>query len=415
MLQTVRDPLEDPIIQLQLAFRNKDTQKAKQIIRDNGLIIRDGRVFVSEQDYAECKYRSGYYNMLQQIRKILLNSLYGSLLNKGSRFYDKRLGQSVTLTGRVITKHMASTINQQITGKYEHIGGVVYYGDTDSVYFSVHDYFTRELKLDFEFTVENVIALYQRMGEVVSESFPAFMDNTFNTGLKNGRIIDAGLEAIGKSGLFWAKKRYVMLKVWDDGFTKDPTDMKSLKAMGIEIKRSDTALYIQKFLQNMLLQLLNGATEPELRKLVSDFKKDFAKQQPWELASPKTVKKLSKWTTVVESGGSCSVGHVTAALNWNKLRAIAGDLRVPHATDGTRILVCKLKPKNHLNMTCIGYPVEVGDNLPQWFTELPFDWDAMEKAVMEKKLSNLFSILEMDIGIHESSKMVINNDVFVWD
>ena len=118
-------------------------------------------------------------------------------------------------------------------------------------------------------------------------------------------------------------ERYVMLKVWDDGFMKDPTDMKSLKAMGIEIKRSDTALYIQKFLQNMLLQLLNGATESELRKLVSDFKKDFAKQKPWELASPKTVKKLSKWSTLVSSTDRLAISSGVSRSETFKPFAIA--------------------------------------------------------------------------------------------
>lgn len=414
MLVKVMDPLDDPIIALNKAFKNKNVELARKIIKDNGLVIRDGKVFASEEDTYECKYRSGYFKMLQQIRKILLNSLYGSLLNKGSRFYDKRLGQSVTLTGRSITKHMASTINHHFTGEYTHTGGVVYYGDTDSVYFSAHDYF-KSINKDFEFTTENVVALYQEVGEVVSKSFPLFMDKTFNTGLVNGRIIDAGLEAVGISGLFWAKKRYVMLKVWDDGFYKDPADPDSLKAMGIEIKRSDTMKYIQEFLHNTLMKLLNGASESELRDLVRAFKKDFANQQPWLLASPKTIKKFSKWVQVVEAGGRCSVGHVSAALNWNTLREMAGDKRVPAATDGTRIYVCKLKPSNQYGMKTVGYPADVADNLPEWFKNLPFDWDAMEKAVIEKKLTNLFSILDMDIGINESSKLSLDNPMFVWD
>ena len=408
------DPLDDPLIQLSIAFKNKNVELAKKIIKDNGLIIKDGKVFAKDEDRDECKYRSGYFKMLQQIRKIMLNSLYGSLLNKGSRFYDKRLGQSVTLTGRVITKHMASTINKFTTGNYDHTGGVVYYGDTDSVYFSVYEHYVNTNK-DFEFTEKNVVEHYQEIGDVVSESFPGFMDKTFNTGLKNGRIIDAGLEAVGISGLFWAKKRYVMLKVWDDGFYKDPSKPGSLKAMGIEIKRSDTMKYIQEFLQNTLMKLMNGATETELRELVRAFKKDFAKQQPWMLASPKTIKKFSKWVEKVESGGKCSVGHVTAAINWNNLRDLAGDQRVPKATDGTRIFVCKLKPNNQYGINSIGYPADVAENLPEWFKNLPFDWDAMEKAVIEKKLTNLFSILNMDIGITENSKLVLDNPMFVWD
>jgi DNA polymerase elongation subunit (family B) len=47
-----------------------------------------------------------YYDKRQLVRKILLNSAYGALLNEHCRFYDKRIGQSVTLSGRQIVKHM---------------------------------------------------------------------------------------------------------------------------------------------------------------------------------------------------------------------------------------------------------------------------------------------------------------------
>ena len=42
-----------------------------------------------------------YWDKRQLVRKILLNSAYGALLNEHCRFYDKRIGQSVTLTGIV--------------------------------------------------------------------------------------------------------------------------------------------------------------------------------------------------------------------------------------------------------------------------------------------------------------------------
>jgi len=57
----------------------------------------------------------------------------GALLNAGSRYFDQRLGQSVTLSGRTITKHMASETNKFVTGIYDHYGEAVISGDTDSV------------------------------------------------------------------------------------------------------------------------------------------------------------------------------------------------------------------------------------------------------------------------------------------
>lgn len=71
-----------------------------------------------------------YYDKRQLVRKILLNSAYGALLNEHCRFYDKRIGQSVTLSGRQIVKHMMSYINEVITGKYAHDGDTIVYGDS---------------------------------------------------------------------------------------------------------------------------------------------------------------------------------------------------------------------------------------------------------------------------------------------
>lgn len=58
--------------------------------------------------------------------------MYGAILNPGCRFFDKRIGQSTTLSGRQIVKHMSAEVNKIITGEYDHVGKAVIYGDTDS-------------------------------------------------------------------------------------------------------------------------------------------------------------------------------------------------------------------------------------------------------------------------------------------
>jgi len=71
-----------------------------------------------------------FYDKRQLVRKILLNSAYGALLNIHCRFYDIRIGQSTTLCGRQIVKHMGSHLNEQITGNYDHNGEAIIYGDS---------------------------------------------------------------------------------------------------------------------------------------------------------------------------------------------------------------------------------------------------------------------------------------------
>ena len=82
---------------------------------------------------AETPEDKAFWDKRQLVKKINLNSLYGAILNPGCRFFDKRIGQSTTLTGRIIAKHMDAHVNEAITGTYDHVGEAIIYGDTDSV------------------------------------------------------------------------------------------------------------------------------------------------------------------------------------------------------------------------------------------------------------------------------------------
>ena len=88
-----------------------------------------------------------FWDKRQLVKKINLNSLYGALLNPGCRFFDIRIGQSVTLTGRCITKHMAAKTNEIVAGKYDHSGESIIYGDTDSVFIDFVDTTSLAFKL----------------------------------------------------------------------------------------------------------------------------------------------------------------------------------------------------------------------------------------------------------------------------
>jgi DNA polymerase elongation subunit (family B) len=94
---------------------------------------------------ATTKQDQEFWDKRQLVKKINLNSLYGAILNPGCRFFDKRIGQSTTLTGRAIAFHMDSFVNECITGKYDHTGDAIIYGDTDSVYFSAWPVLQKEV------------------------------------------------------------------------------------------------------------------------------------------------------------------------------------------------------------------------------------------------------------------------------
>ena len=354
---------------------------------------------LAKEAYGTDKFE--YYDKRQLVRKILLNSAYGALLNEHCRFYDKRIGQSVTLSGRQIVKHMMSTINESVTGDYNHEGPAIVYGDTDSCYFTAYPILKPQIESgELEWNKETCIGLYDGIADQANESFPAFMEKAFHAPRKNGAIIKAGRELIGDRAIFIVKKRYAINIFDKEGKRKDKDgQLGDIKAMGLDLKRADTPKYVQEFLMNVLQMVLQqGKGRDEVIEAVKDFKRILTAQDSWTKGSPKGVNKLTYYGDLEAksaSGRANMPGHVRAALNYNYLRRVNGDQYSQKIIDGMKVIVCKLKP-NALGFTSVAYPVDEL-RLPQWFCELPFDDAAMEQTLVDEKIDNLLGVLEWDI------------------
>jgi len=355
-----------------------------------------------------------YWDKRQLVKKINLNSLYGAILNAGCRFFDNRIGQSTTLTGRQITKHMAGKINEIITGEYDHVGKAIIYGDTDSCYFSAYT----TLRDDIEngsvpWTKDSVIELYDTIGDSASDTFPKFMQDAFHCPKTRGEVIKAGREIVASKGLFITKKRYAAL-VYDNEGKRLDVDGKSgkMKPMGLDLKRSDTPVAIQEFLTNVLLMVLEGYSKEDCLEYITAFRTDFKARPGWEKGSPKRANKITEYKAKEKKAGKTNMpGHVRASINWNTLKRMNDDKYSMSITDGAKVIVCKLKD-NPMSFTSVAYPVDEL-RLPDWFKELPFDDSAMETTVIDEKLKNLIGVLDWDISSTRSDNTF--NKLFDFD
>ena len=345
-----------------------------------------------------------YWDKRQLVKKINLNSLYGAILNPGCRFFDKRIGQSTTLTGRAIAKHMAGKVNEIITGDNNHVGKAIIYGDTDSCYFSAY----KTLKKDIDsgaipWTKETVIQLYDQIAEEVNSTFPQFMLDAFHTPKTRGEVIKAGREIVGSKSLFITKKRYAVLYYDKEGKRLDVEDKPGkIKAMGLDLKRSDTPEFIQNFLSDILEKVLTGHTETQVLDHITEFRTNFKARPGWEKGSPKRANNISAYRGKEEKAGKTNMpGHVRASLNWNTLKRMMDDKYSMQITDGAKVIVCKLKD-NPLGFTSVAYPVDEL-RLPKWFKELPFDHEEMESTIIDNKLENLIGVLNWDIRSTEQT------------
>lgn len=409
------------------ALYKKDAKVVAQVMVNHGFVIEDGRIKATNE--ADANYWKTFWNQRQQARKILLNSLYGALLNSSMKFYDKRIGQSVTLTGRSIAKHMNSKINEIITGEYDFKGEAIIYADTDSSYFSAKAVWQKRPEYaSFEFTRDNIIALYDGIGDEVNASFPEFMHKGFNTGLERGGIIAAGRELVASKGLFIKKKKYAVLMYDKEGERYDINGKPGkLKVMGLDLKRSDTPQYMQDFLEDVLMSTLTGKTQEDIFDMIKTFRRDFRNKPGWEKGSPKKCNGLTEKTNLVANASAGKLdlyemkkagekkkrdvisGHVQASMNYMTLRKMHHDNFSMALTDGSKIIVCKLKA-NPMGMTSVAYPIDE-PHLPQWFKELPFDHETMEETIIDFKLQNLLGVLKWDLSKANDD---VDNDLFIW-
>jgi DNA polymerase elongation subunit (family B) len=340
-----------------------------------------------------------FWDKRQLVKKINLNSLYGALLNPGCRFFDKRIGQSTTLTGRTIAKHMDAFINECITGVYDHVGDAIIYGDTDSCYFSAWPAVKDDVAAGkMEWNKDIAIQLYDNISDQVNESFPGMMERAFHVPRHMGEVIKGGRELVAEKGLFIKKKRYAVLITDLEGKRLD-VDGKpgKVKAMGLDLKRSDTPKVVQDFLSDILLDVLTGSQRDHIIEKVREFKIKFQERPAWEKGTPKRVNNLTKYTAAEAKEGRANMpGHVRAAINWNNLKRMHGDNYSTSIVDGMKTIVCKLRD-NPLGYTSVGYPTDEL-HIPQWFKDLPFDDSKMEAGIVDQKVENLLGVLEWQIS-----------------
>ena len=352
-----------------------------------------------------------YWDKRQLVKKINLNSLYGAILNPGCRFFDKRIGQSTTLTGRQIVKHMSAEVNKIITGEYDHVGKAVIYGDTDSVYFSAWPVLQDDIESGkLEWSVEKCITLYDQVAEQANTTFTDFMAKAFHCPKSRSEVIAAGREIVAQSGLYITKKRYAALVIDNEGFRTD-VDGKpgKVKAMGLDLRRSDTPVFMQKFLSELLLMVLTDVPQKEVLDRITEFRKEFSERPGWEKGSPKRANKIGHYQRLEQKQGKANMpGHVRASINWNTLKRMNGDKYSQEIVDGMKVIVCKLK-QNPLGYTSVAYPTDEL-RIPEWFKELPFDDAAMAETIIDNKLDNLIGVL--DYPLEDTKQHTTFNSLF---
>jgi len=388
-----------------------------------------------DPEYLKQTDLSEYYDMLQGVKKVLLNSSYGATLNEFCRFFDARLGASCTGSGRQITTHMINTISicllgddapkliktiehdkktGEVTNEYSidippGIGPL--YGDTDSSYFVMDGLVN---------TVEEGIACADAVAAQVNASFPDFIREAFHCQPGFDTLIEANREVVATAGIFRAKKKYILLVADMEGNRIDPDDTKkSLKSQGSDIKISSTPEEVRTLLKEVTMTILKGGERKTVEECVMKFRRnlnDNPDVRPLDYAIVTSVKNLDEYVEKYERiekpglGSAKLPNNVRSAMNHN----LALDLFAPHdkkIMSGMKIKIVWLMPNDH-GFASMAFSSETED-LPGWFVDnFEIDLKTTELKLVDQKLKNILEPVGWEIPTEHT---VVVNKLLSFD
>ncbi len=280
------------------------------------------------------------FDMLQYSFKIMLNSAYGALSNKGYRWFDPKLSESVTKSGQLTIRWVERDINAHLN---KLLGTVdqkfVIYCDTDSAYVRLSELVkARWSDLPASQIVDKVDEFCKTVIEpIIEESFARFTKH-FN---HRENVLVMKREAIAAKGIWTAKKRYI-LNVWDmEGFRYDSPQ---LKMQGIEAVKSSTPSAAREFIKEGLKVIMNG-TKTEFITFMTEKRAEFETKPYGEVAFPRSCNNLTGYTnsTFIYNKG-CPI-HVRGALMFNHVVTKMGlQDEIKLIENGDKIKFCHLKP-----------------------------------------------------------------------
>jgi DNA polymerase elongation subunit (family B) len=310
-------------------------------------------------------------------RKIQLNSLFGAWANYFFRYFDDRIAEGITTTGQLIIQQVGRALDEYLnkvcgTKDYKYS----FYSDTDSCYITldplVKKFYADKSKAEIVGILDRICE--EKITDVINRSCKelAFYTNAFDPKIIFKR------EAIADRGIFVAKKRYALNVYNNEGVSYDPP---KLKVMGLEIVRSSTPEVIRNSLKEAVRVAIT-TDQQTMQDYIGAYKKEFMQLPPEEIAFPRGVNNLKKYSSASHIYATGCPMHVRGALLYNHYLKDKGITnKYESIGEGDKIRFLYLKTPNPIKENCIGFIAK----LPAEFLLTNYiDYDTMfEKSFIE--------------------------------
>jgi len=325
------------------------------------------KMLVAKQEYENTKDPQlikdiSKFNNIQMARKIQLNSAYGAIGNQYFRYYKLANAEAITLSGQVSIRWIENKMNDYLNNllKTEDVDYVIA-SDTDSIYLNLGPLVTKF----FSNRSGDKAAIVSILDKVCQEKLEPFIERSYEELATYVSAYDQKMimkrENIADKGIWTAKKRYI-LNVWDSEgvrYTKP-----KLKMMGIEAVKSSTPAPCRTKIKEAL-NIIMTKTEEDVIQFIDTFKEEFFKMSPEDIAFPRSVNGLTKWSDPVTLyRKSCPI-HVRGALLYNfQLKKRKLTYKYPLIQEGEKIKFCYLQKPN-----------TVGENVISFISNFPTEID----------------------------------------
>ena len=289
---------------------------------------------------------------IQWAKKISLNSAYGAIGNQYFRFYDVRQATAITSSGQFVIQYIEKQVNKYMNEILQTKDQVDYIvaSDTDSIYLTLDKLVdkvckdkTKEQKLNF---VDKVAT--QKIEPFIEKCFKELADytNAFDQKMVMKR------EVIADKGIWTAKKRYMLNVLDEEGFRYEEP---KLKIMGIEAVKSSTPEVCRVGIKEAIRLIMNK-DEDALQNYIADFKKEFHKFEPEQIAFPRSCNNLRKYRSDSSIFTKGTPIHIKGSLIYNyHLKSQKLDYKYPIIQEGDKIKFILLKEPNPFKFNVCAY------------------------------------------------------------
>ena len=318
------------------------------------------------------------YNNIQMAKKISLNSAYGAIGNAYFRYYNLLVAEAITTSGQLSIRWIESALNGYLnkildTDKQDYVLA----SDTDSVYITFDGLVNKVFKDRKETT-----KIIDFLDTIATEKIEPFIDRSYSelASYVNAYSNKMSMkrEVIANKGLWTAKKRYILNAYDVEGVRyKEP----QLKIMGLEAVKSSTPAPCREKIKEALKIIMSG-DEKMLNTFIQDFRKEFMNMAPEQIAYPRSVNGLSKWTDSSNLFAKGAPIHVKGAILYNHLikRHKLGN-KYPNIMEGDKIKFLHLKTPNVYQSTAITFSTRLPKEL-DFYSIIDYDVQ-YEKSFVE--------------------------------